>query len=147
MPGGLLFGSGPEAVADPLSLYTRAQRTLGDVVRLRRLLRTLEAGLGGLGRDALALLRRQRAPERPDRGEHRDADVIGKPRRQVLDGLEVETMDDPGGELLASFATVNDVHFGEVECGILDGWADPIVTVGPDEPPYPETMNRAAVAM
>lgn len=35
MPGGLLFGSGPEAVADPLSLYTRAQRTLGDVVRLR----------------------------------------------------------------------------------------------------------------
>jgi cytochrome P450 len=35
MPGGILFGSGPEAVADPLSLYTRAQRTLGDVVRLR----------------------------------------------------------------------------------------------------------------
>ncbi|HEX6369379.1 MAG TPA: cytochrome P450 [Longimicrobium sp.] len=35
MPGGLLFGSGPEAVADPLALYTRAQRTLGDVVRLR----------------------------------------------------------------------------------------------------------------
>ena len=35
MPGGLLFGSGPQAVADPLGLYTRAQRTLGDVVRLR----------------------------------------------------------------------------------------------------------------
>lgn len=35
MPGGLLFGSGPEAVADPLSLYTRAQRALGDVVELR----------------------------------------------------------------------------------------------------------------
>lgn len=35
MPGGFLFGSGPEAVADPLALYTRAQRTLGDVVRLR----------------------------------------------------------------------------------------------------------------
>lgn len=35
MPGGLLFGSGPEAVANPLALYTRAQRTLGDVVRLR----------------------------------------------------------------------------------------------------------------
>ncbi|HEX2207594.1 MAG TPA: cytochrome P450 [Longimicrobium sp.] len=35
MPGGLLFGSGPEAVADPLALYTRAQRALGDVVRLR----------------------------------------------------------------------------------------------------------------
>ncbi|HEX6036575.1 cytochrome P450 [Longimicrobium sp.] len=35
LPGGVLFGSGPEAVADPLGLYTRAQRTLGDVVRLR----------------------------------------------------------------------------------------------------------------
>ena len=35
MPGGVLFGSGPEAVEDPLGLYTRAQRTLGDVVRLR----------------------------------------------------------------------------------------------------------------
>ncbi|HEX2078822.1 MAG TPA: cytochrome P450 [Longimicrobium sp.] len=35
MPGGFLFGSGPEAVADPLALFTRAQRTLGDVVRLR----------------------------------------------------------------------------------------------------------------
>jgi cytochrome P450 len=35
MPGGLLFGSGPDAVADPLALYTRAQRTQGDVVRLR----------------------------------------------------------------------------------------------------------------
>lgn len=35
MPGGVLFGSGPDAVADPLGLYTRAQRLLGDVVRLR----------------------------------------------------------------------------------------------------------------
>jgi cytochrome P450 len=35
LPGGLLLGSGPQAVADPLGLYTRAQRTLGDVVRLR----------------------------------------------------------------------------------------------------------------
>jgi cytochrome P450 len=35
MPGGVLFGSGPEAVEDPLGLYTRAQRALGDVVRLR----------------------------------------------------------------------------------------------------------------
>jgi cytochrome P450 len=35
LPGGPFVGSGPEAVADPLTLYTRAQRTLGDVVRLR----------------------------------------------------------------------------------------------------------------
>lgn len=35
LPGGFLFGSGPEAVADPLGLYTRAHRALGDVVRFR----------------------------------------------------------------------------------------------------------------
>ena len=35
LPGGLVFGSGPEAVRDPLGLYTRAQRALGDVVRFR----------------------------------------------------------------------------------------------------------------
>ena len=26
----------------------------------------------------------------------------------------------PPGELLCRFATVNDVHFGEIECGVLD---------------------------
>ncbi|HEU0079007.1 MAG TPA: cytochrome P450 [Longimicrobiaceae bacterium] len=35
LPGGLLLGSGPEAVRDPLAFYTRAQRELGDVVRFR----------------------------------------------------------------------------------------------------------------
>ena len=64
-----------------------------------------------------------------------------------LDGLgAVRTLDRPPGERLATIATVNDVHFGEVECGILDGWGDPVLSVGPGEPPYPETMNRAAVA-
>lgn len=70
-------------------------------------------------------------------------------RVHVLDGLEVTTMDDPGGELLASFATVNDVHFGETRCGLVEGHEDeigPILTVDPGEPPYPLTMNRAAVA-
>jgi predicted phosphodiesterase len=61
-------------------------------------------------------------------------------------GVVATTLVRPPGERLATLATANDVHFGEVECGILDGWADPIVTVGPGEPPYPETMNRAAVA-
>jgi Icc protein len=51
------------------------------------------------------------------------------------------------GERLATFATVNDVHFGETECGLIEG-ADvgPVLSVGPDEPPYPETMNAGAVA-
>ena len=63
-----------------------------------------------------------------------------------LDGVRARTLDRPPGERLATIATVNDVHFGETECGILDGWGDPILRVEPGEPPYPETMNRAAVA-
>lgn len=35
LPGGLLLGSGPEAIGDPLGFYPRAQRELGDVVRFR----------------------------------------------------------------------------------------------------------------
>lgn len=62
-------------------------------------------------------------------------------------GLTVRTLDRPGGALLCRFATVNDVHFGEVECGRIDDHPEgPIQRVGPEEEPYPETMNRAAVA-
>ena len=64
-----------------------------------------------------------------------------------LHGLTVRTLAPPAGALLARFATVNDVHFGETECGVIDQRADgPIVRPGPGEPPYPETMNRAAAA-
>ena len=64
-----------------------------------------------------------------------------------LDGVGlVRTLDRPPGERLATIATVNDVHFGEVECGILDGWGDPVLRSEPGEDPYPETMNGAAVA-
>jgi predicted phosphodiesterase len=63
-----------------------------------------------------------------------------------LDGLLVRTLPRPPGERLATIATVNDVHFGEVECGILDGWGDPVLRSEPGEDPYPEVMNRAAVA-
>ena len=60
-----------------------------------------------------------------------------------LDGLgEVRTLDRPAGERLATIATVNDVHFGEVECGVLDGWADPIVTVSASM--RPTTSQTAA---
>lgn len=70
-------------------------------------------------------------------------------RVHQLDGLEVETLPHPGGELLARFATVNDVHFGEVRCGVVEGHEDtigPILSAAPGEPPYPVTMNEAAVA-
>lgn len=63
-----------------------------------------------------------------------------------LDGVEIHTLSHPGGELLGRFATVNDVHFGEVECGLVEGTdIGPVLSSEPGEPPYPETMNNAAV--
>ena len=63
-----------------------------------------------------------------------------------LHGHRVTTLTPPAGELLCRFATVNDVHFGETECGrIDDDPAGPIIGVEPGEPPYPETMNQSAV--
>ena len=64
-----------------------------------------------------------------------------------IDGLVFRTLPLPAGERLATIATVNDVHFGEVECGVIEGSdMGPTYRVGPGEDPYPETMNRAAVA-
>lgn len=64
-----------------------------------------------------------------------------------LDGVVAHTLARPGGELLCRFVTVNDVHFGETECGRVDDHPlGPIQRVAPGEPPHPETMNRAAVA-
>ena len=64
-----------------------------------------------------------------------------------LDGVEVRTLPKPNGELLCRFATVNDVHFGEVDCGRMDGREDgPIQRREPHEIPHPELMNTAAVA-
>ncbi len=62
-------------------------------------------------------------------------------------GVAVRTLPRPDGELLCRLATVNDVHFGEVEAGRIDDLPEgPIQRVGPGEAPYPETMNRAAAA-
>jgi 3',5'-cyclic AMP phosphodiesterase CpdA len=64
----------------------------------------------------------------------------------VLDGVEVRTLPRPHGELLSTIATVNDVHFGEVEAGRMHGSEEgPILRSEPGEPPYPEVMNAAAV--
>ena len=41
-----------------------------------------------------------------------------------LDGHHFRTLPRPPGERLATVATVNDVHFGEVECGVLNGVDD-----------------------
>lgn len=62
-------------------------------------------------------------------------------------GQHITTRPRPDGRLLCRFATVNDVHFGEVECGRIDDHPDgPIQRAQPGEEPYPEVMNRSAVA-
>ena len=64
-----------------------------------------------------------------------------------LGGQAVRTLPRPAGEHLATFCTVNDVHFGEVECGHLDGHhGGPTYRSAPGETPYPVVMNRAVVA-
>jgi Icc protein len=63
-----------------------------------------------------------------------------------FDGHEVRTLPRPG-ELLATFCTVNDVHYGEIECGILDGLeGGPVYRSAPGDEPYPALMNRCAIA-
>jgi len=59
--------------------------------------------------------------------------------------IAVRTLRRPSGELHSVFATVNDVHFGEVAAGQVDDLEiGPIRRAGPLDEPYPEVMNRAA---
>lgn len=62
------------------------------------------------------------------------------------DGLSFRTLPRPG-ELLCRFATVNDVHFGETECGLMEGVdLGPVFRSSEGDDPYPEVMNRGAIA-
>ena len=60
----------------------------------------------------------------------------------------MSTLARPPGALLATFATVNDVHFGEVECGRLGTPEElgPILSAAPGAEPYPNVMNGGAIA-
>ncbi len=60
---------------------------------------------------------------------------------------EFTTLKRPSGKRLAMFTTVNDVHFGETECGRLgDGeQMGPIFGATNGDEPYPEIMNRAVI--
>ena len=62
----------------------------------------------------------------------------------------VRTLPRPSGPLLATFATANDVHFGEVVCGATGDPAQdakgPLLTAAPGDPPYPQVMNAAVIA-
>jgi predicted phosphodiesterase len=73
----------------------------------------------------------------------------------AVDGVEntpllpqnVTTLARPSGTRVATVATANDVHFGEVECGILGTPEEigPIFHAEPGDEPYPEIMNRGAI--
>jgi len=68
-------------------------------------------------------------------------------REHTVEGVTFRTLARPTGQLLATVATVSDVHIGEAECGHYDGVnLGPALRAEPDEPPYPETMARAAAA-
>ncbi len=60
-------------------------------------------------------------------------------------GVSFRTLRRPPGELRCRFATVNDVHFGELEAGRIDDNTDgPILRSQPGAEPYPEVMNHTA---
>ncbi|HEX5614732.1 MAG TPA: metallophosphoesterase [Acidimicrobiia bacterium] len=60
----------------------------------------------------------------------------------------VTTLAEPPGRHVGTVATVNDVHFGERECGKLGTPEEigPVFSVAPGEEPYPDVMNRGAIA-
>ena len=61
-------------------------------------------------------------------------------------GETFRTLPRPPGERLATVATVNDIHFGEIECGVLEGLdVGPVLRAEPGEPPYADVMNMAAI--
>ena len=67
-------------------------------------------------------------------------------RAYELDGVSTRTLPRPPGELLTTFATVNDVHFGEVECGIIEGLpSGPTFRAAEGDDPYPVVMNHGAI--
>ncbi len=66
-------------------------------------------------------------------------------REHTVEGVTFRTLAPPAGARLATVATVSDVHIGETECGRFDGVdLGPPLRSEPGEPPYPETMARAA---
>jgi len=79
--------------------------------------------------------------------EVRRFDDLQPDTEHEIDGFAFRTLPEPG-ERLATFATVNDVHFGETVCGLVDGHPEvgPVFRAEPGDEPYPEMMNRGAVA-
>jgi 3',5'-cyclic AMP phosphodiesterase CpdA len=74
-------------------------------------------------------------------------DGLKPDREHTVEGITFRTLPRPTGERLATVVTVSDLHLGETECGRYEGVnLGPPLRSEPDEPPYPETMARAAAA-
>lgn len=74
-------------------------------------------------------------------------DVADPTDPDLVHELQIRTLPRPTGELRCVFTTVNDVHFGELVAGQVDDHElGPILRSEPGTEPYPEVMNRAAVA-
>lgn len=72
-------------------------------------------------------------------------DDLAADTEYALRGVTLRTLASVAGERWCRFATVNDVHFGEVEAGRVDDLPDgPIRRAEPGATPYPEVMNAAA---
>jgi Icc protein len=73
-------------------------------------------------------------------------EVEGAPASELLPA-SVTTLARPAGALLSTFATVNDVHFGEEECGKLGTPEElgPVFATVDGETPYWQVMNDGAL--
>ncbi|MFN8016949.1 MAG: metallophosphoesterase [Acidimicrobiales bacterium] len=79
-------------------------------------------------------------------GQVRRYDGLVPDAEASVEGFTFRTLPEPG-ELLATFATVNDVHFGEEVCGLIDGSdVGPVFSSAPGDEPFPVVMNRGAIA-
>ncbi|HET6810054.1 MAG TPA: metallophosphoesterase [Acidimicrobiales bacterium] len=87
-------------------------------------------------------------PAQPERGMAADVrryEGLAPDTEHELEGVTFRTLPRPAGELLCRVATVNDLHFGELEAGHLEGLpVGPVLRSEPGEDPYPEVMNRGA---
>jgi 3',5'-cyclic AMP phosphodiesterase CpdA len=78
--------------------------------------------------------------------EVRRYDGLAPDADHEIEGFAFRTLPEPGARL-ATFATVNDVHFGEQVCGLIDGSdVGPVFRSEPGDDPFPEVMNRGAIA-
>ncbi len=78
-------------------------------------------------------------------GEVRQFTNLSPSTDHTIDTISFRTL-APIGAVRSVVVTMNDVHFGEVECGKISGVRPAEFFVGPGERPYPEVMNESVIA-